>query len=129
MCEQARTSPLLIHPLTSSSTLHHPIANNQPLPAAVCTSSPRSGRLSGCCPPLHIACAVGDVDCLKLLLDAGADITAAEAEAGMTALHVASQAGQLSAVQALLAAGVSRPYLHALAQCAHAVRDEVTLCS
>lgn len=60
---------------------------------------------------LHVAAAVGNADCLDLLLNHGADIEA-QTDAGLTAFHVACQRGHMDCVLRLLEWGAD-----ALVQC------------
>lgn len=53
---------------------------------------------------LFIACQLGDLKTIKLLLDAKADVNL-EAYSGCTPLHVVSNRGNIEAVKLLLAAG------------------------
>jgi ankyrin repeat protein len=53
---------------------------------------------------LFIACQLGDLKSIQLLLDAKADVNL-EADSGCTPLHVVSNRGNLEAVKLLLAAG------------------------
>lgn len=55
--------------------------------------------------PLHEAAAAGDVGMLSFLLDAGAQIDAAIAPMGHTALYLAVEGGHLPAAQLLIASG------------------------
>lgn len=54
--------------------------------------------------PLHIATAVGNPDCVELLLDNKADLEA-RTDAGLTAFHVACQRGRLATASLLLDRG------------------------
>lgn len=54
--------------------------------------------------PLHQAAGCGMLQCLRLLLNKGADANAAD-EAGWTPLMLAVRGGKLPAIEALLAAG------------------------
>ncbi|GIL80636.1 hypothetical protein Vretifemale_9955, partial [Volvox reticuliferus] len=56
--------------------------------------------------PLHMAAAAGQLDCVRLLVGAGAPLEAREKEGGLTPLHVAVQSRQLEVVEALIAEGV-----------------------
>ncbi|GIL63274.1 hypothetical protein Vafri_17378 [Volvox africanus] len=58
--------------------------------------------------PLHLAAAAGQVECVRLLVGAGAPLEAREKEGGLTPLHVAVQSRQLEVVEALIAEGADR---------------------
>ncbi|GIL80635.1 hypothetical protein Vretifemale_9955, partial [Volvox reticuliferus] len=58
--------------------------------------------------PLHMAAAAGQLDCVRLLVGAGAPLEAREKEGGLTPLHVAVQSRQLEVVEALIAEGADR---------------------
>ncbi|MCJ7822861.1 MAG: ankyrin repeat domain-containing protein, partial [Armatimonadetes bacterium] len=54
---------------------------------------------------LHRAVGMGQTAVVKVLLEAGADVNAAEPEGGMTPLHSAANRGQTEAAKLLLEAG------------------------
>ena len=56
--------------------------------------------------PLHSAAASGSTDVVRLLVEAGADVGAAQ-EGGFVPLHAVAQNGDAEAVELLLAAGAS----------------------
>jgi ankyrin repeat protein len=57
--------------------------------------------------PIHISCALQDVETLKVLVNAGADVYQEELEGGNTPLMIASQqSGGVMLVKELIAAGV-----------------------
>lgn len=57
--------------------------------------------------PLHIAAEMGYVDCMKALLDAGADVTAQMGNKRNTALHLAAEDDFTDCVKALIDAGAN----------------------
>lgn len=57
--------------------------------------------------PLHIAAEMGFVECLKALLDAGADVTSQMGNKRNTALHVAAEDDFSECVKALIDAGAN----------------------
>lgn len=57
--------------------------------------------------PLHIAAEMGFVDCLKALLDAGADVTTQMGNKRNTALHLAAEDDLLDCVKILVEAGAN----------------------
>lgn len=56
--------------------------------------------------PLHVAAHSGALDCLEVLLHAGAD-PCMQTDAGLTPLHVAAQRGHIGGVRLLLEAGAN----------------------
>lgn len=59
-----------------------------------------------CLPPTQAA-RCGDVACIRLLLEAGADVRAIAGPTGKSALHIAAEHGHAEAAAALIAAGAS----------------------
>jgi len=57
--------------------------------------------------PLHFAANTGNADAVRLLLDAGAEVNARDAQGG-TALHAAAKGGHTATVQLLLARGAEK---------------------
>lgn len=57
--------------------------------------------------PLHIAAAMGFPECLKVLIDAGADVQSQMGQKKNTALHLAAEDDFLDCVKILLAAGAN----------------------
>ena len=57
---------------------------------------------------LHWAATNGDVAMTQMLLSAGANVRATTRLGGITALHLATQAGQAQVAAALIAAGAER---------------------
>lgn len=55
--------------------------------------------------PLHYAARAGHLECVKILLDAGADVHAVTASGRATPLHRAAHQGHVHIMRALLAAG------------------------
>lgn len=52
--------------------------------------------------PLHVAASLGSAKCMKLLLDAGADVRAAFGPMRSTALHLAAEDGHAECARLLL---------------------------
>lgn len=55
--------------------------------------------------PLHVAASLGSASCMKLLLDAGADVRAAFGPGRATALHLAAVDGHAECASLLLEHG------------------------
>lgn len=56
---------------------------------------------SGLC-PLHLAVQANSLSCVRALLDGGADVDVQEITCGRTALHLATELGNLSLAGCLL---------------------------
>ncbi len=82
------------HPDTARLFVEHGAAVNSP--------SRNSQRVT----PIHSAVAAGDVESVRLLIAAGAAVSAVQ-EGGFTPLHQAAQAGQVEILRLLLDAGAS----------------------
>lgn len=85
-------------PLCLAVAFRHP-AISRLLLAADADPSARSESLGGVA-PIHSAVFGRDLECVKLLIEAGADVDAAQ-EGGFTPLHGAAQNGDLEIVKAL----------------------------
>jgi len=55
--------------------------------------------------PLMFACYYGSLDCVRVLLDSGADVSAYSSKTGLTALHKACMQGNVKVVELLLEKG------------------------
>ncbi|XP_072929948.1 transient receptor potential channel pyrexia isoform X2 [Epargyreus clarus] len=93
--------------LTEHSPLHYAVLSDAPevvsalLKAGACPDTPQVFTET----PLHVAASLGSASCMKLLLDAGADVRAALGPGRATALHLAAVDGHAECACLLLEHG------------------------
>ncbi|XP_013135767.1 PREDICTED: transient receptor potential channel pyrexia isoform X2 [Papilio polytes] len=90
--------------LSDRSPLHYAVLSDAPevvgalLEAGACPDTPQVFTET----PLHVAASLGSDSCMKLLLDAGADVRAALGPGRTTALHLAAVDGHAECARLLL---------------------------
>ncbi|XP_045538000.1 transient receptor potential channel pyrexia isoform X1 [Papilio machaon] len=90
--------------LSDRSPLHYAVLSDAPevvdalLAAGACPDTPQVFTET----PLHVAASLGSDSCMKLLLDAGADVRAALGPGRTTALHLAAVDGHAECARLLL---------------------------
>ncbi|CAK1583592.1 unnamed protein product, partial [Parnassius mnemosyne] len=90
--------------LSERSPLHYAVLSDAPdvvsalLQAGACPDTPQVFTET----PLHVAASLGSDSCMKLLLDAGADVRAALGPGRTTALHLAAVDGHAECTKLLL---------------------------
>ncbi|XP_068619064.1 transient receptor potential channel pyrexia isoform X2 [Battus philenor] len=90
--------------LSERSPLHYAVLSDAPevvgalLEAGACPDTPQVFTET----PLHVAASLGSDSCMKLLLDAGADVRAALGPGRTTALHLAAVDGHAECAKLLL---------------------------
>nr|QDR50969.1 pyrexia trpa [Heliconius melpomene] len=93
--------------LSEHSPLHYAVLSDAPevvntlLEAGACPDTPQVFTET----PLHVAASLGSASCMKLLLDAGADVRAALGPGRATALHLAAVDGHAECASLLLQHG------------------------
>ncbi|XP_046971112.1 transient receptor potential channel pyrexia isoform X2 [Vanessa cardui] len=93
--------------LNEHSPLHYAVLSDAPevvnvlLEAGACPDTPQVFTET----PLHVAASLGSASCMKLLLDAGADVRAALGPGRATALHLAAVDGHAECASLLLEHG------------------------
>ncbi|CAH2094669.1 unnamed protein product [Euphydryas editha] len=93
--------------LNEHSPLHYAVLSDAPevvnalLEAGACPDTPQVFTET----PLHVAASLGSASCMKLLLDAGADVRAALGPGRATALHLAAVDGHAECAGLLLEHG------------------------
>ncbi|XP_032521667.2 transient receptor potential channel pyrexia isoform X2 [Danaus plexippus] len=93
--------------LSEHSPLHYAVMSDAPevvsalLEAGACPDTPQVFTET----PLHVAASLGSASCMKLLLDAGADVRAALGPGRATALHLAAVDGHAECASLLLEHG------------------------
>ncbi|CAH0728375.1 unnamed protein product, partial [Brenthis ino] len=93
--------------LSEHSPLHYAVLSDAPevvnalLEAGACPDTPQVFTET----PLHVAASLGSASCMKLLLDAGADVRAAFGPGRATALHLAAVDGHAECAILLLEHG------------------------
>lgn len=78
-----------------------------------------SGFKPNCClgdgsSPLHVVVKAGFSDCVRLLIQHGADVNAIHLQLGHSVLHTAAMAGSHACMNLLINAGANRAYVNAL---------------
>ncbi|KAL4715914.1 hypothetical protein ACJJTC_013214 [Scirpophaga incertulas] len=90
--------------LSEKSPLHYAVLSDATevvqvlLEAGACPDTPQVFTET----PLHVAASLGSASCMKLLLDAGADVRAALGPGKATALHLAAEDGHAECARLLL---------------------------